>query len=172
MKKTRILALVLALVMVVSLFAACGGNTEPEETTNTSATTEATTEATTTPSTEVTTEATTEATTEEPGFVFPEDYTFSFFVINMMELFNDANGERATEKGKEFGELIDGIEDKLGITIDCALKLPNFDIDSLAEVCFSGDCPQDVMNTTRYSFFPAIYNRFIFSLDKIARDMI
>ncbi|MBR6771914.1 MAG: hypothetical protein IKM29_00825 [Clostridia bacterium] len=48
MKKTRLLALVLALVMVVTLFAACG-NTEPEETT--AATTEATTEATTTAAT-------------------------------------------------------------------------------------------------------------------------
>ena len=42
MKKTRLLALLLALVMVVALFAACG-NTEPEETTE--ATTEATTAA-------------------------------------------------------------------------------------------------------------------------------
>ena len=50
MKKTRLLALVLALVMVVTLFAACG-NTEPEETTEATTTEATTTEATTTEAT-------------------------------------------------------------------------------------------------------------------------
>ena len=47
MKKTRLLALLMALVMVVTLFAACG-NTEPEETTAATTTEATTTEATTT----------------------------------------------------------------------------------------------------------------------------
>ncbi len=72
MKKTRLLALVLALVMVVAIFAACG-DVEPEETTTAATTTEATTtEATTNEgttaatTTEAPTETTTEATTADP----------------------------------------------------------------------------------------------------------
>ncbi len=70
MKRTRILALTLAVLMLAGIFAACAG-TEPETTTTEATTTEATTtEATTTEATTTeatTTEATTtEATTAEP----------------------------------------------------------------------------------------------------------
>ena len=64
-RNCRILALVLALVMTVSLFAACGGSEDPATTTTAATTTAATTTAATTTAATTTEATTTEATTTE-----------------------------------------------------------------------------------------------------------
>ena len=121
MKKTRLVALLLALVMVAGLFAACNG-TEPETTTTAATTTEATTteattteatttEATTTEATTEDTEATTEATTEAPAGLDlgGREWTYVDGSANTFHMYpyDDLESEYATTWREKWAELED-----------------------------------------------------------------
>ena len=125
-RNCRILALVLALVMTVSLFAACGGSEDPATTTTAATTTAATTtaatstdatttEATTTEAT--TTEATTtEATTTEPALDLAG---YEFSIADGGDFFPamDENGNYKTVIEETLADELLALEEELGITI-------------------------------------------------------
>ena len=111
MKKTRLLALLLALCMVVALFAACGG-TEPEETSDTTADTSDTTVGDT--SADDTTAADTSDT--EPA-VDLDGYAFTMGNGGLKDYMT--GGENAsTERGAKLQDGVAAIEEKLNCTIE------------------------------------------------------
>lgn len=131
----RILALVMAIIMSVSLFAACGSSDEPATTTEatTAATTAATTEATTAATTAGTTAGTTEATTTEAPALDLAGYEFS--IANGSKYFPkvDETGNYTDALQEALADELAALEEELGITI-VETSVPG---DSLTEALIS-----------------------------------
>ncbi len=166
MKKTRLLALLLALVMVAAMFAACNG-TEPETTTTAATTTEATTtEATTTEATTTeatTTEATTtEATTTED--VGLDGYEFSIGNNGFAGYVNDPS----TEKGAEFAKIVEDIEDKLNCTMTFVAPGSTDNMDAIFQLVSAGDYGYDIFRVRQSSWIPCAVNGYTWALDELA----
>ena len=172
MKKTRLLALLLALVMVVTLFAACG-NTEPEETT--AATTEATTEATTT---EATTEATTtEADTEpvetepvetEPAGVDVSGMEFIFSLENCGQYWE--GDQSTTQKGQDFQDGIFAIADELGCTITIADNWDAGLVEWIATNAQAGNHVYDCVTGRQSTWIPCALAGYTWEFDVLAEE--
>ena len=103
MKKTRILALILAVIMVAAMFTACGGTEDPAETTAATTTAATTTAATTTEAT--TTEAT---TTKDPGY-----NGYEFVLANPGDAYKQ---DPANEIEQEMMDIYAELEDELNCT--------------------------------------------------------
>ncbi|MBE6952009.1 MAG: extracellular solute-binding protein [Ruminococcaceae bacterium] len=120
-RNCRILALVLALVMTVSLFAACGGSEDPATTTTAATTTAATTTAATTTAATTTEATTTEATTTEATTTEPalDLAGYEFSIANGGEFFPavDENGNYRTAIEEALADELADLEAELGITI-------------------------------------------------------
>ena len=133
MKHSKMLALVVAVLMVVSLFAACAGEEKPAETTAATTTAATTTAATTTEAT----------TTEAAG---PDLKGYKFEIMGAGDVFPKTNedGSYANANSEELADAYAALEDKLGIEI-----VPvNFNGDKLEEIttaAMSGDCLADII---------------------------
>ena len=130
---TRLLAMLMAVLMVASMFAACGGSEDPATTTTAATTTAATTtEATTTAGTTTaattteatTTEATTtEATTTPEPAVDLDGYVLS--IVNGASLLPamNADGSYTNSLQEEYADKLLDLEAEYGFTVDHAVKL-------------------------------------------------
>ncbi len=172
MKKTRLLALLMALVMVVTLFAACG-DVEPEETTTEATTTEATTtEATTTEATTTeatTTEATTtETTTEVPGIdVTGKSYAFS---VEDCGQYWVGGSNADSQKGQDFQAAIAAIEEKLGCTIDMSENWDAGGMEWIATQALSNTHVYDCVTGRQSTWIPAAVKGYTWAMDELAAD--
>lgn len=99
-KRARLLALLMALVMVVAMFAACGGEEDPAVTT-TAATTDATTTAATTPA-------------------GPNLQGYNFEIVNGNRILPQTNedGSYTNSDQEEFADKLEELQTRLGITIE------------------------------------------------------
>ena len=153
MKHSKMLALVLAVLMVVSLFAACAGEEKPAETTAATTTAATTTAATTT-----------EATTTEPAG--PDLKGYNFEIMGTGDVFPKTNedGSYANATSEELAEKLAALEDKLGITITQV----DFSGDKLEEVTtasLAGDCLADIIWLRMKYGFPAAKAGALLPLD-------
>ncbi len=114
-KRARLMAMLMALVMIVSMFAACGGSEDPATTT----------EATTAATTEATTAATTQATTTAPALDLT-GYNFTIAKGGYVMPKTDAEGNYTNSLQEEYAGLIADLEAKLGITME-VVSLPEGD---------------------------------------------
>ncbi len=162
MKRTpRIIALLVAVVMVAALFAACSG-TEPETTTTEATTTEGTsTEATTTEAT--TTEATTEDTT--PPRTTYDGYEFTVAGSDKSFPHYDENGAFLSELDAELYEKLSAVYDELDITM---VKIDNtYDnwLEAITQTNLSGDKFADLIYCRQDEFLPSGKAGYIYPVD-------
>lgn len=172
MNSKRILALVMALMMVVSMFAACGGTEEPAattEATTTAATTAGTTAATTTEAT--TTEATTTEATTTEATTTPEpalDLTgYEFTIMTNNSKFApivNADGTYASALDETWANELMDLEDTLGVTI----SLIPYNGDALEQITtamLSGDTLADLLYAHVEVLWPLAKQQGILPLD-------
>jgi len=165
MKKIRILALLLAFVMVAAMFAACNG-TEPETTTTAATTTEATTAGTTeAPTTEGTT---TEATTTEATTEAPKTYDGYEFTIHGGSFFpaTDDNGAYVNAQAAELAEKLADLEAELDIKITKTdLGGRNDVLETLTSCGLSGLKAADIIQCDQRSWLPPAKAGYILPVD-------
>ena len=163
MKNTRILALVMAVLMVAALFAGCANTEDPSDTTAATTTAATTTEATTTEATTTeattteattteatTTEATTtEATTTEAPKTDLGGYEFKVQVGYGYESYMPTQDN---EIGNEWAEAIENIQDEYNFTLNIALGLA--DAGTIATWIMSAEFPFDVQEGCTSDIFP------------------
>ncbi len=152
MKKTRLLALLLALVMVVALFAACG-DVEPEETTTEATTTEATT---------------TEATTTEPEAVDVSGMNFDFVVTDVTRYWSGDLVE--TQRGQELKASIGEVEDRLGCTINFTDGVDIRDLEWISTQALSGTHVYDSISCLQTVWIPAALNNYLWEIDILGAE--
>ena len=173
MKNTRILALVLAVLMVAALFVGCSNTENPADTTaatTTAATTTAattteattteatTTEATTTEATTTeatTTEATTtEATTTEPATPDFGGYVFTFGTTENKYLYaTDEAGNPASALDEEWADAYAELEDTYNFTFDFKTANERSMEDAMLMV-LAGDYAYDAQDLRTAQLFP------------------
>ena len=160
MNGKRILSLLLAIVMLTAMFAACGGSEEPAATTpgTTAATTAATTEATTAATTAATTTeaTTTEATTEYTGY-----NGYEFVLANpAAEMFVN---EPSNSLEEELMDIYAALEEELDITFSVtAVETPE---EAILTHAMSGDKLADFINCSQRAWAPAAVNNAIRDLN-------
>ena len=161
MKKTRLLALLLALCMVAALFAACG-NTEPEETTDTTADTSDTTAGDT--GADDTTAADTSDT--EPA-VDLDGYAFTMGNGGLKEYM--PGGENAsTERGAKLQDGVAAIEEKLNCTIEFTDGGNADDMEKISTAAAGGDYIYDLIRARQSTWIPSTIANYIWAMDELA----
>ncbi|MBQ5974062.1 MAG: extracellular solute-binding protein [Oscillospiraceae bacterium] len=164
MKKLRILAFLMAVVMVAALFAACSG-TEPETTTaatTTEATTAGTTEAPVTEAT--TTEATTtEATTEAPKTYDGYEFTIRPRGTHAVFPATDDNGAYVSAEAAELAELLEQAETELDVKF-VSVDLGNV-LETLTSTGLSGLKAADLILDHQEVWLPAAKGGYILPVD-------
>ncbi|MGN1450636.1 MAG: hypothetical protein ACI4XQ_00920, partial [Eubacteriales bacterium] len=162
MKKTRLLALLLALCMVAALFAACG-NTEPEETTDTTAATSADT--TTAGDTSADTSADDTSDTE-PTVVDLNGYEFTMHAGGLLSFMegDDAN----TERGAKLQDGVAAIEEKLNCVITFTDGGASDNMEKIATAATAGDYIYDLIKARQSTWIPATMGNMIWAMDELA----
>lgn len=163
MKKNRILALVLAVLMVAAIAAGCANTAEPDTTTASTTTAATTTAATTTEATttEGTTAGTTEGTTTEATTTEtePAGIDLGGYEFVWVKPTHNATGranmapDNETALGVELGEIYAEIEEELNciITIDQSMST---DLEQLLTAAVGGDKYADAICTRQYNWIP------------------
>ncbi|MBQ4047331.1 MAG: extracellular solute-binding protein [Clostridia bacterium] len=159
MNSKRILAIVMVLVMVVSMFAACGGSEDPATTTTAATTTAATTTAATTTEAATTTAATTTEAATTEATTTPEpalDLTgYEFVVVNFSDAFpaQVEGGVYASQIEEQLADELFELEERLGITI-VNVAFNGDHLEQLTTSMLSGDKIGDVFKTNVKNIFP------------------
>ena len=161
---TRILAMLMAVLMVASMFVACGGSEDPATTeATTAATTAATTEATTAATTAATT--TTEATTTEAPAVDLDGYVLS--IVGGADLLpkQNADGSYTNAMQEEYADKLLDLEDEYGFILE-AVSNPEGDfIEAMTAAALAGINYADVAYSQQYRIWPLAKNNAVIALD-------
>ncbi|MDD6262901.1 MAG: hypothetical protein PUA83_07460 [Clostridiales bacterium] len=166
MKKTRLLALLLALCMVAVLFAACG-NTDPEETS--AADTTAATSADSTTAGDTGEDTSAEDTSDAEPAVDVSGMEFNFSLENCKQ-YIDGEDQGNTSKGEAFQAAIEGIEEKLGCTITIS---DDWDAGSMEWVVTNATGnvhTYDTVTARQSTWIPAAIGGYIWALDELAEQ--
>ena len=172
---TRLLAMLMAVLMVASMFAACGGSEDPATTTTAATTTAATTtEATTTAGTTTaattteatTTEATTtEATTTPEPAVDLDGYVLS--IVNGASLLPamNADGSYTNSLQEEYADKLLDLEAEYGFTVEAMDKPEGDFIETMTAAALAGISYGDVAYEQQYRVWPLAKNNAVIPLD-------
>ena len=163
---TRLLAMLMAVLMVASMFVACGGSEEPATTTEatTAATTEATTTAATTAAT-TTAATTTEATTTEAPAVDLDGYVLSIVGGSALLPTQDADGSYTNAMQEEYADLLLDLEAEYGFAVEAATAPEGNYIEAMTAAAMGGISYGEVAYAQQYVVWPLAKNNAVIALD-------
>ncbi|PWL51072.1 MAG: hypothetical protein DBY36_02505 [Clostridiales bacterium] len=159
--RSRLLALLLAAVMVMALFAACGGDDKPE---TTMAGTDGTSKATDT-SSEATTPAS-ETTPAETTVDYSKLKGYELTIANNGDVFPAMaeDGSYASQSEEELADQLADLEDRLDVTIEDEY-LPGDMLEQLLAASMGGTKLFDLLWARQNKFWPAAKANAILPLD-------